>query len=106
MPIGRRVATAAGVGDQRAERISALPRQVVLGNTVKSRRAAGGRLRAQLLAERGSVGQVQISAELVPIPDASRMRPDASGCVRMRRDFGFQQISANSSKIPANLDRI
>ena len=34
-----------------------------------------------------------------------RMRPDASGCVRdasgMRRDFEFQQISANSGKIPA-----
>ena len=51
---------------------------------------------------------MQTPAELVPIPDASRMRPDASGCVRMRpdasgmrRDFEFQQISANSGKIPA-----
>ena len=45
--------------------------------------------RAQLIAKRGSFGQMQISAELVPIPDASgcvRMRPDASGCVGMRRD--------------------
>ena len=59
---------------------------------------------------------MQISAELVPIPDASRMRPDTSGyvrmrpgCVGMRRDFEFQQISANSGKfrqIPANLDKI
>ena len=49
--------------------------------------AESGRLgRAQLLAKRGSIGQMQISAELVPIPDASRMRPDASGCVGMRRD--------------------
>ena len=70
---------------------------------------AGGR--AQLLAKRGSIGQMQISAELVPIPDASRMRRDtsgyvrmrrdASGCVGMRRDFEFRQISANSGKIPA-----
>ena len=44
--------------------------------------AESGRL-AQLLAKRRSNGQMQISAELVPIPDASRMRP---GCVRMRRD--------------------
>ena len=29
------------------------------------------------------------------------MRQDASGYVRMRRDFEFQQISANSGKIPA-----
>ena len=58
----------------------------------KSRRAAGGasgrdaRLRA--LEERGSgAGQnADDSAELVPIPDASRMRPDMSGYVRMRRD--------------------
>ena len=48
--------------------------------------AESGRLgRAQLLAKRGSIGQMEISAELVPIPDASRMR----------RDFEFQQISAN-----------
>ena len=43
-------------------------------------RPAGGR--AQLQAKRRSIGQMQISAELVPIPDASgcvRMRPDASG---------------------------
>ena len=53
--------------------------------------------RAQLLAKRGSIGQMQISAELVPIPDASGcvgMRP---GCVpdasRMRRDFELWQIS-------------
>ena len=63
--------------------------------------AESGRL-AQLLAKRRSNGQMQISAELVPIPDASgcvpdasRMRPDASGCVGMRRDFEFQQLSAN-----------
>ena len=45
-------------------------------------------------------GQIQISAELVPIPDASGMRRDAP---RMRRDFEFRQISgrANSGKIPA-----
>ena len=70
----------------------------------KSRRAAGGasgrdaRLRA--LEERGSgAGQnADDSAELVPIPDASRMRPDASGCVGMRPDFEFQQISAISGR--------
>ena len=40
--------------------------------------AESGRLgRAQLLDKGGSTGQMQISAELVPIPDAS-------GCVRMR----------------------
>ena len=33
------------------------------------------------------------------------MRPDASGCVRMRRDFELQQISANSGKIPSQLKR-
>ena len=31
--------------------------------------------------EGGSTGQMQISAELVPIPDASGCVPDASGCV-------------------------
>ena len=36
-------------------------------------------------------GQMQISAELVPIPDASRMR----------RDFELRQISAKSGKISA-----
>ena len=46
-----------------------------------SRRAAAGR--AQLLAKTGPTGRMQIPAELVPIPDASRMRP---GCVRMRPD--------------------
>ena len=38
--------------------------------------------RAELLAKRGYIGQMQISAELVPIPNASgcvRIRPDASG---------------------------
>ena len=34
-------------------------------------------------------------------PGYFRILPDASGCVRMRRDFEFQQISANSGKIPA-----
>ena len=44
---------------------------------------------------------MQTPAELVPIPDTSGCVPDASG---MRRDFEFQQISANnnySGKIPA-----
>ena len=49
-----------------------------------SRRAAGGRPSAAACAKRGSIGQMQISAELVPIPDASRMRPDTSGYVRIR----------------------
>ena len=49
---------------------------------LKSRRAAAGR--AQLLAKKAPTGRMQIPAELVPIPDASRMRPDASGCFRMR----------------------
>ena len=69
--------------------------------------------RAELLAKRRSTGQMQISAELVPIPDASgcvRMRPDASRCVPdasgMHRDFEFQKISANSGKIPAKLGKI
>ena len=55
----------------------AMPRPDV----AESGRASG---RAELLAKRRSIGQLQISAELVPIPDASgcvRMRPDASGCV-------------------------
>ena len=43
--------------------------------------------RAQLLAKRGPTGQMQISAELVPIPDESRMRPDTSGCVRDASEF-------------------
>ena len=34
-----------------------------------SRRAAAGR--AQLLAKRGSIGQMQTPAELVPIPESS-----------------------------------
>ena len=53
----------------------------------RGERAAGGAAKSAAAgAKRGSLGQMQISAELVPIPDASRMRPDASGCVRMRRD--------------------
>ena len=57
--------------------------------------AESGRLgRAELLAKRGSIGQMQISAELVPIPDASRMRyvrirPDASGCVGILNSSKF-----------------
>ena len=51
--------------------------------------------RAQLLAKRGSTGQLQTPAELVPIPDASGMR----------RDFEFRQISANSGGIPANVGK-
>ena len=47
-----------------------------------------------MLAERGSIGQMQTPAELVPIPDASRILPDTSGCVRdatgMRWDFEFR----------------
>ena len=54
--------------------------------------------RAELLAKRGSIGQMQISAELVPIPDASRMRPDTSGCVRE-----FRRILA---KFRQNFDKI
>ena len=47
--------------------------------------AESGRLgRVQLLAKRGYIGQMQISVELVPIPDAS-------GCVRMRRGFQFSK---------------
>ena len=42
----------------------------------KSRRAAAGR--AELLARRGCICEMQISAELVPIPDASGCVPDAS----------------------------
>ena len=72
----------------------------------RSRRAAGVRPSAAAGAKRRSNGQMQISAELVPIPDASGCVPDASGCVGMRRDFEFQQISANSGKIPANLGKI
>ena len=48
--------------------------------------------RAQLLAKRGSFGQMQISAELAPIPDASRMRPDASGCVGILNSSKFRRI--------------
>ena len=53
-----------------------------------SKVAESGRLRpsAAACAKRQSIGQMRISAELVPIPDASRMRRDASGYVRMRRD--------------------
>ena len=71
-----------------------------------AQRAAAGR--AQLLAERGSTGRMQISAELVPIPDASRILPDAfpmrSGCVGILNSGKLlNEISANSGKIPANL---
>ena len=46
--------------------------------------AESGRLgRAELLAKRGSIGQMQTPAELIPIPDASGCVPDES---RMRRD--------------------
>ena len=51
----------------------------------QSRRAAACG-RAQLLAKRGFIGQMQISAELVPIPDASGCVPMRPGCVGMRRD--------------------
>ena len=37
---------------------------------------------------------MQTPAELIPIPDASRMLPDASG---MRRDFEFRQLPAKFS---------
>ena len=75
--------------------------------------AAGARpWRAAACAKRGSNGQMQISAELVPIPDASgcvrmrrdayRMRRDASrmrpGCVGMRRDFEFLESKENHEK--------
>ena len=43
----------------------------------QSRRAAAGR--AELLAKRGPIGQMETPAELISILDASRMRPDASG---------------------------
>ena len=77
----------------------------------RSRRAAG-RPSGAACAKRGSIGQMQISAELVPIPDASRMRPDASGyvrCVGILNSSKFltsdvrspNKISANSGKIPA-----
>ena len=64
---------------------------------------AAGRLSGAACAKGGPIGQMQISAELVPIPDASRIRPDTSGYVRMRRDFEFQQtfgkILAKSNNI-------
>ena len=64
-------------GSQAASAVQALQTAT---SKPKSRRAAAGR--SQLLAKRRSNGQMQISAELVPIPDASgyvRIRPDASG---------------------------
>ena len=54
--------------------------------------------RAQLLAKRGSIGQMQISAELVPIPDASRIRQDASGCVGILNSSKFRRILAKFRK--------
>ena len=56
-----------------------------------SRRAAAGRAELRALKEGRAWPNADDSAELVPIPDASRMRRDAS---RMRRDFEFRQISA------------
>ena len=35
------------------------------------------------------------------VPGTSGCVPDTSGCVGMRRDFEFQQMSANSGNIPA-----
>ena len=68
------------------------------------------RAERELLAKRGSIRQTQTPAELVPIPDASRILPDASrirpGYFGMRRDFEFRQISANSGKIAANSEQI
>ena len=76
-----------GLGGAAAAQVGLLRR----GLGAVNERAAGGRLRAELraLGEGRPPGQMQISAELVPIPDAS-------GCVGMRRDFEFQQISPNS----------
>ena len=84
--------------------------------TYRGERPAG---RAQLLAKRGSNGEMRTPAELVPIPDASGT-PDASGYFRMRSgcvgilnsgklnslqcsDTKFRRIlsSEESSKIPA-----
>ena len=56
-------------------------------------------------AEKGAPGRMQRPAELVPIPDASRMRPGASrmrpGCVpdasRMRRDLNSSKSVSNVS---------
>ena len=58
----------------------------------RSRRAAAGR--AQLLAKGGSIGQMQISAELI-IRYQFRMRPDASGRVRMRPDASRMRRDAS-----------
>ena len=62
-----------------------------------SRRAAAGR--AQLLAKRGCIGQMQTPAELVPIPDASRILPDASGCVGILNSGKFRRILAKFRQI-------
>ena len=43
-----------------------------------SSRRAAGRPSAAACAKRGCIGQMQTPAELVPIPDASRILPDAS----------------------------
>ena len=67
-------------------------------NAVRDRFCRGERPagRAELLAKRGCIGQMQISAELVPIPDASGCVPDASGFLivanwplaKFRQNFG------------------
>ena len=82
-------------GSQAASAVQALQTAT---SKLKSRRAAAGR--SQLLAKRRSNGQMQISAELVPIPDASGMRP---GCVGILNSGKFRRILA---KFRQNLGNI
>ena len=66
--------------------------------------AESGRLgRTQLLAKRGFTGQMQILAELVPIPDTSRyfrMRP---GCVGILNSGKFLRILAKFRQLLHNM---
>ena len=57
----------------------------------RGERPVEGRAELRALKEVRHWPNADERAELIPIPDASRMRPgyvpDASGCVRMRRDI-------------------
>ena len=82
----------------------------LLADVAVSRRAERGRRfqacgRAQLRALKDGRAwpNADDSAELVPIPDASRMRRDASGCVGILNCGKFRRI--NSGQISAELEQ-
>ena len=66
-----------------------------------SRRAAAGRAQLRALKD----GRAWPNADSGKSGTDSGCVPDTPGCVWMRRDFEFRQISANSGEIPAKIRR-